>query len=152
MNDLLRHTPSLSLALAMSALQAALQHAQNAGVNVSIAVVDGAGHLLHMAHMDGAPLLSRDIALNKARTAVSFGLATHAWQERLQRCSPAVRQGLPLQPGLALFGGGEPFRHAGQVIGAIGISGASEALDGACAGAALARVTQLLERVSPDQN
>lgn len=152
MNDLLRQHTSLSLALAMQALQAALDKAVSAKVNVSIAVVDAAGHLLHMAHMDGAPLLSRDIALNKARTAVSFGLATHAWQERLERCSPAVRQGLPMQPGMALFGGGEPFRHAGQTIGAIGISGASEAVDGECASAALARVEQLLGLVSPDQN
>lgn len=152
MQQLIRQSPTLSLALAMQALQAALDKALSTQVSISIAVVDAAGHMLHMAHMDGAPLLCRDIALNKARTAVSFGLPTNAWQERLERCSPAVRQGLPLQPGMALFGGGEPFRHAGHTIGAIGISGASEAVDGECARAALERVEQLLGLVSPDQN
>ncbi|WP_212632057.1 heme-binding protein [Pseudomonas sp. KB-10] len=152
MQQLIRQSPTLSLALAMRALQAALDKALSTQVSISIAVVDAAGHMLHMAHMDGAPLLCRDIALNKARTAVSFGLPTNAWQERLERCSPAVRQGLPLQPGMALFGGGEPFRHAGHIIGAIGISGASEAVDGECARAALERVEQLLGLVSPDQN
>ena len=152
MQQLIRQSPTLSLALAMQALQAALDKALSTQVSISIAVVDAAGHMLHMAHMDGAPLLCRDIALNKARTAVSFGLPTNAWQERLERCSPSVRQGLPLQPGMALFGGGEPFRHAGHTIGAIGISGASEAVDGECARAALERVEQLLGLVSPDQN
>ncbi|WP_161867706.1 GlcG/HbpS family heme-binding protein [Pseudomonas yangonensis] len=152
MQQLIRQSPTLSLALAMQALQAALDKALSTQVSISIAVVDAAGHMLHMAHMDGAPLLCRDIALNKARTAVSFGLPTNAWQERLERCSPAVRQGLPLQPGMALFGGGKPFRHAGHTIGAIGISGASEAVDGECARAALERVEQLLGLVSPDQN
>lgn len=145
MNDLLLQHTSLSLALAMQALQASLDKAISVKVNVSIAVVDKAGHLLHMAHMDGAPLLSRDIALNKARTAVNFGLPTQAWQQRLEGCSPAVRQGLPLQPGLAMFGGGEPLRFAGEVIGAIGISGASEALDQACAQAASLHVEALLK-------
>lgn len=144
MNALLRQQTSLSLELAMQALQAALARAKAEPVTVSIALVDAAGQLVHMAHMDGAPLQSRDIALNKARTAVGFGIATSAWQARLEQCSSAVRQGLALQPGMALFGGGEPLRHEHTVIGAIGISGASEALDGACALAAVARVAQLL--------
>lgn len=145
MNHLLRQQTSLTLELAMHALQAALDRARAEPVTVSIALVDAAGHLVHMAHMDGAPLQSRDIALNKARTAVGFGLSTRAWQARLEKCSPAVRQGLALQPGMVLFGGGEPLRHRGAVIGAIGISGASEALDGECALAAVERVAALLD-------
>lgn len=144
MNPLLRPQTHLSLALAMQALHAALAAADSHGVRLSIVVVDAAGLPIHSAHMDGAPAPSRDIALNKARTAAGFGIATSAWQERLEGCSAAVRQGLPLQPGLALFGGGEPFRHQGQVLGAIGISGASERLDGLCASAAAERVAELL--------
>ncbi|CAN7513530.1 heme-binding protein [Aquipseudomonas alcaligenes] len=116
MNALLRTQTHLGLALAMQALQAALDAAAEQGARVSIQVVDAAG----------------------------FGIATHAWQERFEGCSAAVCQGLPLQPGMALFGGGEPFHHQGQVIGAIGISGASERLDGLCARAAVERVAELL--------
>jgi uncharacterized protein GlcG (DUF336 family) len=144
MSLLLRNQPNLTLALAKHALEAALDHAQAEQLAVSIAVVDASGHWVHMAHMDNAPLHCRDIALNKARTAAGFGLPTHQWQARLDACSAALRQGLALQPGLALFGGGEPFRHDGTVIGAIGVSGASEAQDGACAQAAVARVAALL--------
>ncbi|MCU9947706.1 GlcG/HbpS family heme-binding protein [Pseudomonas sp. PDM13] len=144
MNALLRTQTHLGLTLAMQALQAALDAAAEHGARVSIQVVDAAGLPIHSAHMDGAPDPSRAIALNKAVTAAGFGIATHAWQERLDGCSAAVRQGLPLQPGMALFGGGEPFHHQGQVIGAIGISGASERLDGLCARAAVERVAELL--------
>lgn len=144
MNVLLRTQTHLGLALAMQALQAALDAAAEQGARVSIQVVDAAGLPIHCAHMDGAPGPSRAIALNKAVTAAGFGIATSAWQERLEGCSAAVRQGLPLQPGMALFGGGEPFHHQGQVIGAIGISGASERLDGLCARAAVERVAELL--------
>ncbi|MGG2396603.1 GlcG/HbpS family heme-binding protein [Pseudomonas sp. SH1-B] len=145
MHPLVQQQPSLSLTLAMHALQAALQHAEHLGVRISIALVDAGGQLIHMAHMDGAALLSRDIALNKARTALSFNLSTSAWQERLQRCSEVVRNGLPLQPGMALFGGGEPLRLGEQALGAIGISGASEAQDGECARAAQQAVQARLQ-------
>ena len=136
---------SLSLALAMQAMHAALSHAEAEGVKVSVTILDAAGQLLHMAHMDGAPGLSREIARRKAATAVAFGLSTGAWEERLQRCSPAVRQGLPLQEGLALFGGGEPFLIDGSVLGGIGVSGATERVDAQCAQVAVPCVEALLQ-------
>ncbi|SFA59660.1 GlcG/HbpS family heme-binding protein [Metapseudomonas otitidis] len=114
---------------------------------VSIAVVDASGLPIHTAHMDGAPQPSRDIALHKAITAAGFGVATSAWDQRLAACSPGVRQGLPLQPNLALFGGGEPFLHDSRVIGAIGVSGASEAIDAACAQAASQSVARHLSNL-----
>ena len=56
----------LGLALAMRALHATLEAAEQHGVRVSIAVVDASGLPIHTAHMDGAPQPSRDIALHKA--------------------------------------------------------------------------------------
>ena len=141
----LRHTTSITLALAMHALQAALDEAQRASVRVSIAIVDAAGQLIHMAHMDGAPAPCRTIAANKALTAAGFGLSTGEWAERLQHSSDMVRQGLPLQSGLVLFGGGEPFLLDGAVIGAVGVSGASEAQDTVCAVAAVRCVAAALQ-------
>ncbi|MCG4454935.1 heme-binding protein [Pseudomonas sp. MMS21-TM103] len=136
MNSLLRSQPSITLQLAIQAMHQALEKAKDEQVQVSIAIVDAGGLQIHMAHMDGAPLHSRDIALNKALTALSFGVPTRTWQKRLENCSAAVRQGLPLQPKMALFGGGEPLHAGNAVIGAIGISGASEQVDSRCAEAA----------------
>ncbi|MFD2641934.1 GlcG/HbpS family heme-binding protein [Pseudomonas japonica] len=145
MTALLRQQSSLTLRLAMDALSAAVDFAEQAGLRVSLVLVDASGQPIHSAHMDGAPRPCQTIALHKAQTAAGFGVSTSAWEERLQKASAAVREGLPLQPGLALFGGGEPFLHDGQVIGAIGVSGASEALDANCARAAVDRVRALLD-------
>ncbi|MFG0400544.1 heme-binding protein [Pseudomonas sp. zjy_11] len=145
MSHWLREKLTLTLPLAMQALQAALDTATQQQVRVSLAIVDGGGLPIHTAHMDGAPLPAHAIALRKALTAASFGIATADWGQRLEHCSEAVRNGLPLQPGMALFGGGEPLLHAGQVIGAIGVSGASEAIDTLCAKAAAHHVAALLQ-------
>ncbi|MFD2406423.1 heme-binding protein [Azorhizophilus paspali] len=108
--------PSLCLAesinLALRVLQAALDRAMALSVRVSIVVVDAAGLPIHTAHMDSAPLQCRDIAPNKAPTAV-VGVPTRVWEERLAGMSDAACQGLPLQPRMALFGGKEPFPFEG---------------------------------------
>lgn len=154
MNGKTTHTPylrqvgSITLPLARHALQAALDKATELSVRISVSVVDAAGHLIHLAHMDGATLQSRDIALNKALTAVGFGFSTSAWEARLESRSAAVRQGLPLQPRMALFGGGEPFLQQGATLGAIGVSGASEQEDVLCAMAAVHAVASLLDQPS----
>lgn len=145
MNPLLRQQQTITLRLAMQALDAAVSFAEQAGVRVSVAILDASGQPINSAHMDGAPRPCQAIALNKALTAAGFGVSTQVWEERLQKCSTAVREGLPLQPNLALFGGGEPFLLDAQVIGAIGVSGASEAQDAACAQAAVEKIRELLD-------
>ncbi|WP_175649636.1 GlcG/HbpS family heme-binding protein [Pseudomonas sp. Marseille-P9899] len=145
MNPLLRQQQTITLRLAMQALDAAVSFAEQAGVRVSVAILDASGQPINSAHMDGAPRPCQAIALNKALTAAGFGVSTQVWEERLQKCSAAVREGLPLQPNLALFGGGEPFLLDAQVIGAIGVSGASEAQDAACAQAAVEKIRELLD-------
>lgn len=148
MSELLRVIPSITLKLAQAALATALAEAERHAVKVSIAIVGPGGEPVLSAHMDDAPAPSRTIALNKATSAAGFRSSTADWEARLERCSSMVRQGLPLQGGLALFGGGEPFLYQGEVVGAIGISGASEALDIACARAARSGVERLLQGTS----
>ena len=123
---------------------AAVEFAEHSDLRVSLVILDAGGQPVHSAHMDGAPRPCQAVALNKALTAAGFGVSTQVWEERLQKCSAAVRDGLPLQPNMALFGGGEPFVLDGQVIGAIGVSGASEAMDARCAQAAVDKVRALL--------
>jgi uncharacterized protein GlcG (DUF336 family) len=103
--------------------------AQDMGARVNVAVVDASGLLAAFLRMPGAPLHSVDIAIDKAYTAVSFGLPTHQWADALQSHSDAVREGIVLRPRFVAFGGGFPLVEAGQRIGAIGVSGGSEAQD-----------------------
>jgi uncharacterized protein GlcG (DUF336 family) len=101
-------------------------------------VVDAGGTLAAFLRMPGAPLHSVDIAIDKAYTAVSFGLATSQWNAALQQHSSAVREGIVLRPRFVAFGGGVPVLASGQRIGGIGVSGGSEHEDEVCAHAGLA--------------
>lgn len=123
---------------AHAAAGAAVQAAQAMGLAVNVAVVDAGGVLAAFLRMPGAPLHSVEIAIDKAYTAASFGLATSAWAEALQQHSAAVRDGLVLRPRFVAFGGGLPVVESGQRIGGIGVSGGSEAQDEAIARAGLA--------------
>ncbi|MDF3934781.1 GlcG/HbpS family heme-binding protein [Pseudomonas citronellolis] len=144
MSAFVRQQAQITLNLATQAMQAALGRAEELGLRLSIAVVDASGLPVLTAHMDGAAQPCREIALKKAGTAAAFDKPTGAWQAYLEQSAPTVRHGLPLQTGLVLFGGGEPLRLGEVVIGAIGVSGASEAQDMLCAQAAVERVRHLL--------
>ncbi|WP_454875341.1 GlcG/HbpS family heme-binding protein [Paraburkholderia xenovorans] len=107
-------------------------------VRICVAIVDVGGNLVAFLRIPGAPLHSISISEDKAYTAVSFGMPTSRWHDEHKTQSEAVRQGLPLRPRFVAFGGGLPICVAGEVIGGIGVSGASEEQDEACAQAALA--------------
>ena len=129
--------PSIDWHAAHLAVGAAVQAAQTLGVRVNVAVVDASGVLAAFLRMPGAPLHSIDIAIDKAYTAASFGLATSQWTDALQQHSSAVREGLVLRPRFVAFGGGLPILENDQRLGGIGVSGGSEQEDEACARAAL---------------
>ncbi|MGH8821307.1 MAG: GlcG/HbpS family heme-binding protein [Rhodoferax sp.] len=122
---------------AHSAALAACTAAEAQGVRVNVAVVDVSGVLAAFLRMPGAPLQSVDIAIDKAYTAASFGMATGHWTEVLATHSAAVRDGVVRRPRFVAFGGGVPIVEAGSLIGAIGVSGGSESQDEACARAGL---------------
>jgi uncharacterized protein GlcG (DUF336 family) len=125
---------------AHAALGAAARAAADAGVLVNIAVVDRGGVLAAFVRMAGAPLHSVEIAIDKAYTAASFGLATSRWSDVLRGNSEAVRDGLVRRPRFVAFGGGLPIRVHDELIGGIGVSGASEEQDAMVARAGLAAI------------
>ena len=128
---------SIAWTAAHAAVGAAAQAAAAMDARVNVAVVDASGVLAAFVRMPGAPLHSVEIAIDKAYTAVSFGLPTHQWTEALQGHSAAVRDGIVRRPRFVAFGGGLPLVEAGQRIGAIGVSGGSEEQDQAIAEAGL---------------
>jgi uncharacterized protein GlcG (DUF336 family) len=125
---------------AAAVARSAVAHAQSMGIRINVAVVDASGTLAAFLRMPGAPLHSVDIAIDKAYTAVSFGLPTSQWHNALQQHSEAVREGIVLRPRFVAFGGGLPVVENGQRIGAIGVSGGSEHQDEVCAQAGLAAI------------
>lgn len=122
---------------ASDATDAMMRTAEAMGVRVNVAVVDASGVLAAFLRMPGAPLHSVEIAIDKAYTAASFGLATSQWTAALQQHSAAVREGIVRRPRFVAFGGGLPVLENGERIGGIGVSGATEEQDEAIANAGL---------------
>jgi uncharacterized protein GlcG (DUF336 family) len=117
---------------AQKAVAGAVEHATALGIAVCVAVVDRSGHLVAFLRMDGSPLLSTRLAEDKAYTAVSFGLPTDRWWDVIRE-EPALVHGLPATDRFVVFGGGVPIEDAGQVVGAVGVSGGTAAQDVAVA-------------------
>lgn len=113
---------SITQAASDRLIEAATAKALEMDVPMVISIVDEAGHLKAFRRMDGAALLSVDIATNKAYTAISFGMPTHAWHDFIKD-DPPLLHGIVHTPRLVVFGGGYPITENEQVIGGIGVSG-----------------------------
>lgn len=111
------------------ALAAASSKAEAIGVVVNIAVVDAGGNLSAFLRMPGAFQASIELAIDKAWTANSFGMSTADFSRMLGEQAAEVRDGLLRRPRITVIPGGLPVRHGGELIGGIGVSGASAAQD-----------------------
>ena len=126
---------SISAELAQKMVDAALAKANAIGVPVNVAILDDGGNLKAFSRMDGAPILSIEIAQNKAYTAL-FGLPTQDFFNFIQG-NPSLLAGIPQVARVAAYGGGFPIKVDGAIVGAIGVSGSTVQNDVDCAQAAL---------------
>ena len=130
--------PTITWEAARLVLEVAAAHAQSLGVPVCIAVADRAGHLVAFARLGGAPLLSAQLAQDKAYSVAAFGgVPTHDWWNMI-RDEPPLLHGIVKTDRLIVFGGGVPVRADGALIGAVGVSGGSAQQDQAVAEAGAA--------------
>ena len=126
---------SISVELAQKMVDAALARANAIGVSVNVAILDDGGNLKAFSRMDGAPILSIEIAQNKAYTAL-FGVPTQDFFNFIQG-DPSLLAGIPQVARVAAYGGGFPIKVDGAIVGAIGVSGSTVQNDVDCAQAAL---------------
>ena len=131
---------SISAELAQKMVDEAVAKAAELGVAENVAILDDGGNLKAFRRMDGAPILSIEIAQNKAYTAL-FGVPTQDFFDFIQG-DPSLLAGIPTLARVAAYGGGFPIQVDGEIVGAIGLSGAPTVQnDEDCARAALALVT-----------
>lgn len=130
-------TASVTRAAAAALVAAARAAATELGIEVAVAVTDAGGHLTAFERTDGAPFLTGEVAIGKAWTAASYGVATHVWNGYL--ADPKVAP-LANVPGLMPVGGGNPVKDGGKLVGGIGVSGGSAQQDQDVAEAALKSV------------
>ncbi|ASR51542.1 GlcG/HbpS family heme-binding protein [Blastomonas fulva] len=129
---------SITDAQVAAAMAAAISEATAIAVPMNIAIYDDGANLKAFTRMDGALLGSADIAMNKARTAALFGFNTEALYDFVKPggTSPGFDR---TNGGLIVFAGGIPIRDAaGELIGAVGVSGGAVAQDYQVAEAAVA--------------
>jgi uncharacterized protein GlcG (DUF336 family) len=130
---------SISSELAQKMVDAALAKATEIGVSENVAILDDGGNLKAFSRMDGTPIPTIEIAQNKAYTAL-FGVSTQDFFNFIQG-DPSLLAGIPTLARVAAWGGGFPIKVDGEVVGAIGVSGAPMVQnDIDCAQAALALI------------
>jgi glc operon protein GlcG len=120
-----------SLAVALSAAQAALAQCGKDKLNVGVAVVGSQGNLLVGLTADGARPGRIFSGTRKASAAAAFGVATSVVQERLRAQDSATLAAF--KPYMVGMPGAVPLLKNGKVLGAIGVSGATGQQDEACA-------------------
>ena len=113
----------LTYAGARIAAEAVAAEAGRRGVSPVAAVVDSGGELVYLWRPDQAQVASVGVATDKARTAAIYRRPSKDFEEQASNGRPSalhLARAVPLQ-------GGIPIVHDGQVIGAVGVSGASSA-------------------------
>ncbi len=113
----------ITLEQAYKIVKAAYDKALEMNVKMDIAVVDAGANLKAFVRMDGAWLGSIDIAVKKAKTARFFDMPTGEIG-KISQPGESLYQIEVSNGGLISFPGGIPLKNAaGDVIGAIGVSG-----------------------------
>jgi uncharacterized protein GlcG (DUF336 family) len=131
---------SVTTELAHRIVSAAEAKASEIGVPMVIAVCDESGVLKAFSRMDGAALLSVQIAQDKAYTAVGFGMPSDGWHEFIKDDPPLAAGAVGGIDRLVIFGGGFPITVADRIVGAIGVSGGHYSQDMEVAQAGLGAV------------
>jgi glc operon protein GlcG len=115
--------PALTYDGARAAAEAAAAEAARRGVHPVISAVDAGGALMFLVRPDHAQVASVEVTTDKARTAAIYRRPSKDFEDQASNGRPSalhLARAVPLQ-------GGIPIEYDGHVIGAIGVSGATDA-------------------------
>ena len=111
----------LDLDRAKRLIEAVENRAREQGKRAVIAVCNPEGNPVAVHVMDGAFLVSYEVAVKKAYTAVAVKMST---MELSALCQPGgTFYGLQALDKVITFGGGIPLYHDGVIVGGLGVSG-----------------------------
>lgn len=130
----MRTKPALTDEDVKTMAAAAEAHAAANRWNVTVAIFDDGGHLLHLHRMDGTAPSTVEMAIGKGRTAVLGRRETKVYEDIVKNGRTAFLSA----PLVAMVEGGVPIVFEGEVVGSIGVSGVKSEQDAAVARAAIA--------------
>jgi glc operon protein GlcG len=110
---------------AKRAVELIVQKALQMQKAAAIAVADSHGDLICFARMDGAPVSSIRIAMNKAWTAARERKPTREIGEKVKHPEKGHDIAYYGDPNHVGWGGGIPVWKNGEVVGAVAVSGLS---------------------------
>ncbi|TXS41429.1 heme-binding protein [Streptomyces sp. uw30] len=116
---------------------AAHRAAEEAGVTVSVTVLDAGGHLLAFRRDDRAVLISGETSTRKAYTALQLNAPTADLVDAVQPGGLFHTLPTALDRPLLFIAGGVPVHRDGRLIGAIGVGGGAPEQDHGFATAAI---------------
>jgi len=131
---------ALTLEVAKQIVSAAEKEAINNKWTMVFAILDDGGNLVLLQRMDETQIGSIEVAIRKARSAISFKRPTKAFEDAVA----GGRNAILSLPGAVPIEGGVPITVDGKIIGAIGASGGSSAQDGLAAKAGLDALPKIL--------
>ncbi|MDD3529983.1 MAG: heme-binding protein [Gallionellaceae bacterium] len=137
--------PRLTLEAAGKIAHGALDACRKEGLQVGVTVVDRSGDTMVFLRDTLAPTVTIEVSRQKAYTAVNFNAPLSTMEDRFTKPFSVGKL-----PGLLFAAGGLPIEAAGNIVGAVGVSGAPSGLqDEACARAGVEAVRMDLEMAGP---
>jgi uncharacterized protein GlcG (DUF336 family) len=115
----------LTLGAARRAIGAAEAEAAAMRIAISVAVVDSGDQLLAFERMDGADLVTIDLARDKAFSALVNRMPTRDLAPLVQPGAEFYGYDSLAGGRMIVFAGGIPLERDGVLVGAIGVSGGS---------------------------
>jgi uncharacterized protein GlcG (DUF336 family) len=136
--------PRLTVEASGKIAHAAMEACRKEGIQIGVTVVDRSGDPMVVLRDTLAPRITIEISRQKANTAVNFNAATSTMENRFTQPFSVGKV-----DGLVFSAGGIPIEAAGNIIGAVGISGAATGeQDEACARAGIQAIQFELETAS----
>lgn len=129
----LREVKTVTLSLAKKLAAEVEAEAARVGVKAVVVVADNSGRPILCEVMDDAFIASFDVALQKAFTVVSLKMSTIDLKPLAQPGGSLYGIQFTNDSHIVIFGGGEPLKVGGKVVGGLGVSGGTEAEDTALA-------------------
>ncbi|MDQ1314336.1 MAG: hypothetical protein QG662_445 [Pseudomonadota bacterium] len=137
--------PRMTIEASGKIAHAALEACRKEGIQIGVTVVDRSGDAMVVLRDTLAPRVTLEVSRQKAYTAVNFNAATSSMANRFTQPFSVGKV-----EGLVFSAGGIPIEAVGNIIGAVGVSGAATGeQDEACARAGIQAIQFELETANP---
>jgi uncharacterized protein GlcG (DUF336 family) len=136
--------PRLTVEAAGKIAHAAMEACRKEGIQIGVTVVDRSGDPMVVMRDTLAPHVTLEVSRQKAYTAVNFNAATSTMANRFTQPFSVGKV-----DGLVFSAGGVPIEAVGNIVGAVGVSGAATGeQDEACANAGIKAIQFELDTAS----